>query len=151
MSLESGALVDALVSHAMTTGYFDRVNAHEPKNAPGYGLTAAVWNESGGPVQSSGAASTSAIVTFNVRIYTSMVSEPQDAIDPNMMSATDALIAAYSADFTLDGLVRNVDLLGSASPGLSWRAGYIDVGGTKFRVMTVTVPLIVNDVWEQVP
>jgi hypothetical protein len=151
MSLQSGALIDALVSHAMTTGYFERVNAHEPKNAPGYGLTAAVWNQTGGPVQSSGLAQTSAVVTFYVRLFTSMVSEPQDMIDPNLLDALDALLTAYSGDFTLDGMIRQIDLLGAESPGLSWVAGYIDVSGTKYRCMTITVPLVVNDVWEQVP
>ncbi len=151
MTLAANAIIDALVSHAMTTGYFERVNQHEPKSAPGFGLTASVWNQSGGPVQSSGLSQTSGVVTFYVRLFTSMTSEPQDMIDPNLLDALDALLTAYSGDFTLDGLVRNVDLLGAESPGLSWVAGYVDVGGTKYRCMTVTVPLIINDLWEQVP
>jgi hypothetical protein len=55
-----------------------------------------------------------------------MAQEPQDAIDPNLTDALSALIAAYSGDFDLGGPVRDVDLLGAISPGLSARAGYIN-------------------------
>lgn len=145
-------ILDALQSHALTLGLFERVNLHEPKNAPGRGLTAALWVQRIGPVPAgSGLQETTGIVTFTLRIYSDMLQEPQDAIDPNVLTATDVLMTAYSAAFTLDGLVRNIDLLGAHSPnGLSAQAGYLDVGGRKYRVMDLTIPCIVNDLWEQV-
>lgn len=151
MALNAGAILDAVVSHALASGQFERVNQHEPKNAPGNGLTAAVWVETIAPVRSSGLAATSAVVTLNVRLYVSMLAEPQDAIDPNIVAAVDALMTAYSGDFELGGLVQAVDLLGMAGVPMSARAGYLDQDGKLFRVMTITLPLIVNDVWEQVP
>ncbi len=50
-----------------------------------------------------------------MRLYTPMVQEPEDAIDPNLMTALDALMAAYSADFTLGEIVREVDLQASTA------------------------------------
>ena len=89
------------------SGLFDRVNLHEPKNAPGGGLTAAVWADTMGPIPAaSGLASTSGRVVLKVRTYTNMMSEPQDAIDPAMLRAVDILLTAYSGDFTLGGLVQ---------------------------------------------
>lgn len=143
-------VLDKLVSHAMAQAVFDSVNAHEPKSAPGHGLTAALWVEQLGPVPTSGLASTSALLTYMLRIYTNMLAEPQDAIDPNMIAATDIMIAAYSADLDLGGDARMVDLLGAYSPGLSARAGYIPQDGKLFRCMTITVPIVINDVWDQV-
>ncbi len=152
--INSQALVDLLCSHAATLGHFETVNSHEPKNAPGNGLHAAVWVDSIAPARGqSGLNITSALVVMNVRLYSSMIAEPQDMIDPNLMDAADALIAAYTGDFTLGGLARNIDLLGTASGNrapLGAQAGYLEQDKKIFRIFTLTVPLIVNDAWEQV-
>jgi hypothetical protein len=67
------------------------------------------------------------------------------------MVAMTGLIGAYSADFTLGGSVRNIDLLGEYGEKLGAQAGYITIGGVMYRIMTLTIPCIVNDMWEQVP
>lgn len=145
-------ILDGIVSHALTLGLFERVNQHEPKSAPGNGLTAAVWAETIGPdPSSSGLASTSGVVTFLVRVYTSMLAEPLDAIDPLMLGAVDELMTAYSGDFTLNGAARCVDILGQAGPALSAKAGYLNQDNKIYRVMTISLPVIVNDVWSQNP
>ncbi len=142
------ALYDAVVSHALTLGQFEQVNTHEPKNAPGNGLDCAVWVQEIGPT-SSGLASTSARVEFSVRIYSNMIQEPQDLIDPNIFKAVDALLTAYSGDFTLGGTVRAVDLSGMAGNPLKAVAGYLGVDNKLFRIMTVTLPVLINDAWSQ--
>ena len=50
MALDTQGILDRLASHAMTLGVFDRVNTHEPKNAPGRGITCAIWVERIDPV-----------------------------------------------------------------------------------------------------
>lgn len=152
MALETLAILEALESHAVASGHFERVNRHEPKNAPGNQLTAAIWVQRIAPAAlASGLAATAALLVVNVRVYSNMLAEPQDAIDPNVMGAVDALMTAYSGDFTLDGLVRNVDLLGAHGEGLSAQAGYLEQDKKMFRIVTLTVPLVVNDVWSQTP
>lgn len=152
MSLDSNAIIDAVASHAAASGWFERVNRHEPKNAPGHGLTAAVWVDQLGPVPAgSGLRKTSARVVLNVRVFQNMLAEPQDEIDPNMMSAVDALMTAYSGDFELGGNVRNVDLLAQAGTPLAARSGYLHQDNRMFRIYDITLPLIVSDVWEQTP
>jgi hypothetical protein len=99
----------------------------------------------------SGLSATSALLVFNVRLFTKMLQYPQDAIDPKMIKAVDTLMDKYSGDFTLGGQVRNVDLLGESGFMLEAQAGYINQDNTLFRVMTLTVPLIVNDAWTQSP
>lgn len=144
-------IIDAIMSDALSTGIFEAVNGHEPRNAPGNGLTAAVWADAIGPLRTaSGLDATSALVVMNVRIYTSMFQQPYDAIDPTMMSAVDTLMTKYSGAFTLGGLIRNVDLLGMSGTTLSARAGYIDQDKKLFRTYTITLPMIVNDAWAQV-
>jgi len=149
MSLNLTGILDAIASHAAASGHFDRVDTHEPKNAPGNGLSAAIWVDEIRPV-ASGLAVTGALVTVNLRISLNMLQEPQDAIDLNMVKAVDALMTAYSGDFTLGDLIRDVDLLGEHGDGLSAQAGYIEQDHKMYRVMTLKIPMVVNDVWPQV-
>lgn len=152
MSFESQAYTDALVSHALSSGHFAQVNEHEPKSRVGTGLTAAVWFTRIRPAPgASGLAATSVVMLFTLRMYLSMTAEPQDAIDPAMLAATDDLMTAYSSDFQLDGMIRNIDLLGEFGQPLEALSGYLDVGGTKHRVTDIFIPLVVNDVFAQEP
>lgn len=150
MALDIRTILSAVESHALSSGHFVTVNGHEPMSPPTSGITAAVWVEQIGPARgSSGLDSTTARLALFVRLYSSLVQQEPDAIDPNLMTALDALMAAYSGDFTLGGIVRDVDLLGQHGDPLSARAGYLAEGGAEYRVMTITLPLIVNDLWDQ--
>lgn len=151
MALNTTAILDSVQSQVQALGLFDTVNMHEPKSKPGNGLTCAIWADKIAPVPAgSGLAVTTGLVTLALRVYTSMLQQPFDAIDPNMISAVDALIAGFSDAFTLGGNVRNVDLLGMFGTPLSAQAGYINQDGKLMRVMTLTIPLVVNDIWPQV-
>jgi hypothetical protein len=151
VTLNLRTLRDALQSHALTSGWFDAVNGEEPKSPPGQGLTCAVWPQHLRPAAgASGLKSTSIRLAFTVRLYMGLGNEPGDAIDPYMIDACDDLMGAYSGDFTLDGEVMEIDLLGTYGDALGLQAGYQRVeSGTEFRVIDITVPLIVNDLWDQ--
>jgi hypothetical protein len=139
-----------VTGHAMTLGRFEQVNTHEPKNAPASkGLTAAVWVDYIGPAIGSGLQSTSALLVLMVRIYTKFLQEPVDMIDPSVLAAVSDLIGAYSGDFDFGMTIRCVDLLGMTGKKLEAQAGYIDIDRKIFRVMTVTLPIIINDAWAQ--
>lgn len=150
MSWDPTVTLNALVDHALATGAFERVNGHEPVNAPGDGLTAAMWAGRIDPTKKSGLNSTSIRVIFSVRIYSSANAQDLDAMDPRVLTASAGLMAAYSGDFTLAGGARNIDLLGSEGIPLSAVAGYLDMDKRLYRVMTITVPIIYNDIFEQV-
>jgi hypothetical protein len=144
------ALQDALVSHAKALGVFEAVIGSEPKKAPGPGLTAAVYFTGLRPARTSGLASTSLVVTATVRLYLPAIKEPANGIDPVMLGAAATLMASISGDFTLDGMVRNVDLLGYEGAPMDARAGYLEQDGKVFRVGDITVPMILNDEFVQV-
>lgn len=147
-------ILDRVVSHAAASGLFDQVNTHEPKAAPGNGITCAVWVQNLRPaLGKSGLNATSGYLEFRVRLYANMLQQPEDAIDPNMLLAAITLMAAYSGDFQLSDSVKNIDLLGADGPGLSLVAGYISLGGQGRqiqRVMDITLPVVINDLWSQV-
>lgn len=153
MAIASQDLVDRLASHAMSLGVFDRVNQHEPKSKPGRGLTCAIWIDRIEPARGrSGLTATDARVVFNVRVYTNMLQNPQDAIDPSVMEAVDLLFEAYSGDFQLGDTSRWIDLLGATQGHpLFSQSGYINIDNMVFRVMTITVPVIIENAWTQAP
>lgn len=143
-------LIDNVVSHALTLGVFESANSHEPKSPPGSGLRYAVWADTIMPIAAaSGMASTSGKVVLNGRVYGSMLQKPEDDIDPNIITAVVTLIGAYSGDFDFGETVRNVDLLGMYGQSLSAQAGYVTIGTAMYRVMTITLPVVINDMWSQ--
>lgn len=149
--LDITTILARVQDHALTSGWFTDVNGEEPKSPPDTsGLTAAVWVQDIGPARGgSGLVSTSIRLALTVRLYAGLFTEPGDAIDPRMMQALDALLRSYSGDFDLDGTVREVDLLGQFGDPLGAKAGYMLQGGTEYRVLDITLPLIVDDLWDQ--
>ncbi len=125
------ALVDNVVSHAM-------------------GLRLAVWVDKIAPLTSSGLSSTSGVVILNARVYGNFIEKPEDDIDPNILTAVSTLLNAYSGNFNFGGTVRSVDLLGTTGQSLSAQAGYVNIDSKLYRVMTITVPVIINDMYTQV-
>lgn len=151
MALDISGILDAAISHASASGYLDQVNGHEAIHpSVSGGITGAVWVDRITAIRSSGLDSTTGLVVLNIRLYTSAQSLPLDAIDPAVVAAVDALCTAYVGDFTLGGLIRNVDIRGANGQPLDVRAGYLPQDGALQRVMTIWLPCIVNDLWEEV-
>lgn len=150
MTVDIDTILAQVTSHAQTLGVFERVNGAEPENAPGNGLTGAVWVQEIGPDRTgSGLASTSMVLLLNVRLYLPVNNLAPETLDPQMVKALDLLFAAYIGDFTLGGNVRNVDVRGAKGTPLSGRAGYQQIDEAVYRVFTITLPLVVNDVWAE--
>jgi len=150
-------VIDKIVSYALSSGRFESVNGHEPKSSPGNGVAFAVWAQTIRPTRRSGLAATSILVQFQGRIYIPFNQVPYDAIDPQVMSATTDLMAAFSGDFNFGGVadVRYVDLLGAEGAnmgmqGLSAAAGYVEIDRRMFRIMTLNIPIVINDAFDQV-
>lgn len=156
MAIGIDSLIDAIASHAMSSGLFTSVQAHEPKSMPpadpGSDLTFAVFLSGLGPARTgSGLAATTARVELTGRIYKPFRSEPEDLIDPALARACDLLFEALTGDFDLGGHARNIDVLASQGQGLQARAGYQKIDEVTFRIMDITIPIIVNDAWTQSP
>lgn len=145
-------IFDAVVSEIQRSGYFSRVNKYEPKRKPAGGLTAAVWVQSISPVPAvSGLATTAAVLVFIIRIFSNMLKEPQDEIEPRMLKATANIMRRFhdNYDFDLPDIIRNVDLLGASGAALGAIAGYIDQDHTHFRIYDIQLPVIVHDAFPQ--
>ncbi len=144
-------IISALETHAMSLGKFESVNLHEPKSAPGNGVTCAIWlSDYAASPLSSGMATTSIRAEWSVRIYHAAFTSTPDMIDPTVMEAVHDFCVALAGDFTLGGLVQSVDIMGRHGERVRARPGYQNIDGKIFRVMTILVPVIVDNVWDQV-
>jgi hypothetical protein len=149
MSLGIATILTRVADHGRAAGTFERVLIGEPKSPPGQGRTMAVWAGPVGPA-SSGLSSTSLVMRFAVRVYVPMLKQPQEDIELSAVAAADVLMAAYNGDFSLGGAVRNVDIFGEYGTALTVDPGYVTLDSTMFRVMDINLPLVINDVYEQV-
>ena len=146
------ALQAAVISEAQQLGAFQRVFAHEPKNAPGTGLTLALWLGPIKPVTTSGMNSVSGVITYNGRIYRSMLganAKEDDLIDADILTGLADLFGAYAGGFTLGETVRAIDLLGMAGTPFSAAPGYLEQDGKFFRILDLVIPVIINDLWTE--
>jgi hypothetical protein len=152
MAFDFQGLVDAVASYAGQTGEFERVATHEPKSRPGNGLTCSMWYEEIAPLAAaSGLSSVTGLITITLRPQMPFLAQPADQTDPLIMRAVAALITQFAGGFTMTGVVRNVDLLGNHSQGLRAKTGYVNQDGTVYRVTDVSLPLVVNDLFQEAP
>lgn len=150
---ETKALYAQLTSPLKALGAFKAgVTAHEPMGPPAGSPAAALW-WSGGPEPArglSGLGATTLRLEFTVRVYLSFT-RATDNVDPQLMALVSQVAGVFSGDFTLDGEAMQVDLLGAYGSPLAGRPGYLNFGDHEFRIADVTVPVIIDDAWEQVP
>lgn len=147
MAVSFKELNASLGSTLQKLGVFETVGG-ELTHMPGRGLRAAHWFQRGRAVgEASGLGAASVRVDAMVRMFGSVTTLPRDEIDEELYEALDVLGAAYASDFTLGGRVRNIDIFGAHGQEMGWEAAYLDVQDGTCRVVTVTLPVIVNDVW----
>ena len=131
-------------------GIFDNVSTVEPKGAPGAGSNAALFLASVEPaVASSGLNQADGLYTFTLRLYTDMLREPAANIEPELAALVDKVMDALMGDFDLGETVRNVDFLGENGQRVRAEAGYIEVNGKMFRIVDVSLPLVVSNAFTE--
>lgn len=151
MALNIQGILDVMVSHALGTGLFEAVNQYESKQSPSNGITASIWVDRVTPVKTSSLMNTSVRIELTLRMYAATLLEPYDDIDPNLTTALDTLMRAYCGDFEVGGQARHIDIFGAYGSALESRSGYINLDGKEFRVFSIRIPLIVDDLWSQSP
>jgi hypothetical protein len=141
-----GKLID-LVSGAYAWG---AIIQHEPLSAPDApGVICCIFPAD--PVaplaESSGLAAADARMPVMVRLMRNALAEPQDQRETDLIDAYDALMTAMLGAFTVNGTVRAIDVLGESGEALAGQWGYISLDKPIFRIIDITVPLMINNAW----
>ena len=146
---------DRLKTHAMTSGrLFKTVEAFPPRSAPAVeGVSLHFWLKSVAPIPArSSLSSVAVVVSFTAQMFVSDQQMPYAQNDVKLMAALDWYLGQLVGDFELGGLVEQVDVLGAYSPGVTCDAGWQTFDkGAQYRAFTITIPLVVDDLWTEAP
>lgn len=146
-----GLYMDALASYAGQIGALERIQLHEPKTEVTSGLSAAIWFQSIITIQQLSTLRNTAVrIEFVLRFYDNMLREPADLIDPEITRVVNLLFNALHGGFTLGGLIMQVDVLGTYGQPLRSEAGYIQQSGKLQRAVSVYIPCVIANAFEQV-
>ena len=139
------ASLNAIESVLKRTGYFGAgTQQGEPKSPPVGDLFAAVWMDRVA-VYSLTLNGTIEAHVVTVRMYRRDLQEPRERAEDELSRAVLAVQDLLMADVDLGGAVRNVDAGGQTGQSFGVEMGHIEMGGVKFRVADMRVPLIVDD------
>ena len=143
MAFKTKTTLDALRTFMAASGYFKGgVEIGEPKSPPqGTGLTASIImaavNVS--PFTLGFAAE---IHTVTVRVYQNAFKETTQNRETEMSDAVFQFIDDLLADWQLGGNIHHIDTSGEFTSGVVTTFGYLDVGGTMFRIADIVLPLV---------
>lgn len=143
-------VLSTVVDKVSGTGKFETVFPYEPLSAPTETLSAAVFvSDPVTPIAStSGLTGADARLVIMVRVLRrASMASPGEDVDLDALDAADAVMDALAGGYTLGGTVRNVDVLGESGQGLTILPGYATIDKTIFRLMDITVPVEMNNVW----
>ena len=141
---QAQALFDALQSACQGTALFQAVDTHEPVSPPGARLYCSIVLDGLKAVLTSGLNQTSGQAAFLITIWSKAQQRPLDKIDPELLAAAATVMGVLSGEFTLAGTVRNIDLFAMSAEPL-----WADFDGEQFRIMRITVPVVINDMFSQ--
>jgi hypothetical protein len=134
-------------------GRFEVVTKHEPKNSPPQGIYLAIWIDRIRPIKRSGLAATSGALCLRIRIYMPFQQQPYDLIDQDITTGVSELMGAFTGyfDFQSADNIRGIDIFGGEGSGelFDAQAGYLEMDRKHYRVMTIRLPIIINDMWTQ--
>ena len=145
MAYDIKATLDQVLTHLLASGYAGQALILEPKSPPsGAGITCALWMTSTGVVQIMAGRNTVEVHTVNVRLYRNMLSEPQEAIELELAQAASELLADFIGEYDLGANIRNVDVAGQFGTPIGTQWGYVQISGVMFRIVDITLPLVVD-------
>lgn len=143
-------LYGTLLTRVQGVGGLDQVLDHEPLSAfDSLGVVAAVFlADPIAPIPtSSGLAAADARIVFTIRLYRNAFAEPLHGRDMDLLRAFDAVMDALCGGFTLGGATREIDILGGSGEGLRGDWGYVQLDKPIFRIVEISVPIDLNNVW----
>lgn len=74
-----------------------------------------------------------------------MLAEPTESMEKEFAKAVSSILSDIIGEFDLGGSVRSIDVAGIYGSSIAVSYGYLDLGGTMFRIADITLSLIVDD------
>jgi hypothetical protein len=142
MAFDITSTLNAIASFLEKRGEFQLVTIGEPKSPPTGDMSAAIF-ATGASVVGSSLQTTIEIHEVTIRIYRNMLTEPEEDNEIRTSQAVTGVTSDLLSDYDLGSSVRNISI-GEYGKSLTATWGYIDVGGTIYRSVDLSVPFIVD-------
>lgn len=147
MAFDISSSLDAVKTYVQDIGLFQSVQIGEPKQPLSQGLHTAVFMQSVGVnlIYAGGQTRENHVVI--IRVYKDMLaveSDPQKNIETEVAVNVSKLMENLLGDTDLESSIMSIDAAGMDGTQMRVDYGYIDVGGSMYRIADITVPLIVN-------
>ncbi len=139
MAFQIKDTLQTVQSHLSASGYFQDVVIGEPKQPTGTRLSAAVFMNEFNVIAAT-LTGTVELHSVALRLYRDMLAEPQGDADTDLDNAIAHVEEDLLGDFDLGSTIRNINV-----DGLSTTWGYIDLGGTEYRIADMSLSMIVDD------
>lgn len=143
MPFEIVATLDQMHSHLKGLGYLGHVQIGEPMAPPEAETTAAIF-ASGVRVAETTLNSIIELHTITIRIYKDMLVHPPEELEKGLSIVTSHLMKELGSDLDLGGNIRSVDVAGIYGSVLEAQWGSIQIQNKMYKVVDITVPLIVD-------
>jgi len=146
MAFNISATLDVVLSHVAASGHVSSYSLGEPVGPPeGIKLHGAVYMRGTRVllVYLDGDTRESHIVV--VRLYRPVLREPTHMSETELALAAAELMEDLVEDFSLGATVREIDVAGGKSgESIASDWGHVDIASVMYRVVDITVPIIVD-------
>jgi len=142
MAFDITSTINVVVSFLQKRGEYSLVQIGEPKSPPRGDLAAAVF-VSDASVVGVTLQTTIEIHELTIRLYRNMMEEPEEDNELRISQSVTGIVSDLLGDYDLGASVRNL-AVGEYGRTISATYGYLDVGGTMYRSVDISVPLIVD-------
>jgi|TARA_Y100000310_G_C20571592_1_gene758317 hypothetical protein len=147
MAFDITNTLHAMETYVQNLGLFQTVQIGEPKQPLGQGFHAAIFMNSVSisMVYAGGDTRENHLVTL--RVYRDMLAEqsdPQLNLESEIAVLLSKLMENILGDTDLESTIMSIDAAGMDGSSMSATFGYVDVGGSMYRVADISIPMIVN-------
>lgn len=149
MALNTVNLLTKLGSYVKRTGRAKRVVLYDPMSQVPPGTISISIRSVRAFNQISALNKTGVCIVFSIVLYIDSKAEPKDGQELELMGVFDLLMQSFNEKFTLEGAVHSIDIFGRAGTPLGADFGRVEIDKVIYRVMDITLPLLVTNVWTQ--
>ena len=136
-----------ILSHIAASGHVSSSSLGEPVGPPGGDkLHGAVYMRSTGVSSLYVDGGTRENHVAVMRLYRPVLRQPQAESELELALAASELLEDLVEDYTLGSNIREIDIAGGQGGGsLTTDWGHVEIGGVMYRVVDITVPIVVDD------
>ena len=151
MAFAIRATLDAIESHLKAHGKLEHVRRGEPKGPPQANASAALWMSSV-RVVALPASGITELHTVMLRFYYDFLQDEQNTgladreqLEDMSGRVVQEVAELLTEDYDLGATVNHVDIGGIYGTELTAEWGHVEISGTMYRVVDMTIPLVVDD------